>query len=68
MDMTSIMLSLLFGTAGLGFLMYGKNAGRVVPMGAGLALMICPYFIPSVAVLMVVCTALMVVPFFLRGI
>ena len=68
MDTTTIMLSLLFGTVGLGFLMYGKNAGRVVPMAAGLALTVCPYFISSVLALLVVCTALVAVPFFLRGV
>lgn len=32
MDMTSLMLSLLFGTVGMGFLMYGKKMAAVVPM------------------------------------
>jgi len=47
MDTTTLMLSLLFGMVGMGFLMYGKNAGQMVPIGAGLCLMICPYFLPQ---------------------
>jgi hypothetical protein len=63
MDMTSVMLSMLFGTVGLGYLMYGKKALELVPMGVGLALMVCPYFISNVVVLLAVCITLAVVPF-----
>ena len=66
MDTTSLMLSMLFGTIGMGFLMYGKKAAQILPMGVGLALMICPYFIPNVAILLVVCLALTAVPFVVR--
>ena len=61
MDMTSLMLSLLFGSVGMGFLMYGKKAGLLVPIGAGLGLMICPYFISSAIVMVIVCGALIVI-------
>ena len=67
MDST-LTLSLLFGMVGTGLLMYGKNAARIMPMGAGLALMVCPYFIPGVAVLLVVCLALTALPFVFRDI
>jgi len=66
MDVTSLMLSMLFGTVGMGFLMYAKKAGQLVPALAGLGLMICPYFIPSVLAMVLVCVALMAVPFVLR--
>ena len=67
MDFTSLMFSMVFGTVGMGFLMYGKKMGEMIPVGVGLALMICPYFITNVAVLLVVCAALMAIPFYLRG-
>jgi hypothetical protein len=67
MDATSLMLSMLFGTCGLGFLMYGKKAGSVLPMGVGVALMVCPYFIPNVVVLLIVCLLLTAVPFVFRA-
>jgi hypothetical protein len=66
MDMTNLMISLLFGSLGMGFFMYGKSMGRLVPIGAGMALMIVPYFIANVIALLVVCLALAAVPFFLR--
>ena len=66
MDMTSLMLSLLFGCVGMGFMMYGKSSSQMIPVGAGLALMICPYFIANVIVLLIVCTVLSVLPFVLR--
>ena len=66
MDMTSLMFSLLFGTVGMGFLMYGKKMAAVVPMGAGLALMIVPYLIPNMIVLCIVGLVLIGVPFVVR--
>lgn len=67
MDTTSLMLSLLFGSLGMGFLLYGKKAGQMIPAGVGLALMICPYFIPHAGILLIVCLALTALPFFLRN-
>jgi len=61
------MISFLFGTVGMGFLMYGKKAGQPLPVCVGLALMICPYFIAHVGVLLLVCCALTAVPFLLRN-
>jgi hypothetical protein len=66
MDMTNLMLSFVFGTCGMGFCMYGKKAGAFVPMGVGVLLMICPYFISSAIAMLVVCGGLMAVPFVLR--
>ena len=67
MDMTNLMLSMLFGTIGMGFLMYGKKAAQLVPIGVGVALIVCPYFISSAAVMLIVCVALMAVPFLVRS-
>jgi hypothetical protein len=47
--------------------MYGKKAGRLVPIVAGLALMLVPYFIASVVILLVVCLALTAMPFLIRN-
>jgi len=66
MDMTSLMVSLLFGTVGMGFLMYGKSMSSLVPIGAGLGLMIAPYLITNMVLLVVVGLALMGTPFYLR--
>ena len=67
MDMTSLMMSLLFGTVGMGFLMYGKSMSSFVAIGAGLGLMIAPYLIGNLIVLGIVGVALVGVPFVVRG-
>ena len=65
-DTTNLMLSLLFGAIGMGMFMYGKKASRMVPLCAGLALMVVPYFIPNAIALSIVCCAVTATPWFLR--
>lgn len=64
MNMTGLLLSLLFGTIGMGYLMYGKRMGEFTPIGVGLGLMVIPYFISSNLLLVLICVGLMAVPFF----
>jgi len=66
MDMNSLLLSLLFGCVGCAFFMYGKSAGAMIPLGAGVALMIAPCFIPNLIAQVIVCVVLTVVPFVVR--
>ena len=66
MDINSLLLVMMFGAFGMGFLAYGKKAGRLIPIVAGLALMIVPYFISSILVLLLVCGALTAAPFIIR--
>jgi len=66
MDSTSLMFSLLFGAIGMGFFMFGKREGRMVPLFVGVGLMVVPYFIANVVVMVVACGALTVLPLFLR--
>jgi len=67
MDPTSLMVSLLLGMIGLGFVLYARNAKQLIPAAAGVGLMVCPYLIPNMAFLLIVCAALIAAPFFLRG-
>jgi hypothetical protein len=66
MDVNLILVSLVFGTIGLGMFMYGRNTGKMVPLGAGLGLMVVPYFIANLIVMVVVCAALIAVPWVVR--
>jgi len=66
MDTTSLMISLLAGLAGMGMVMFAKSTRRLVPLAAGLGLMICPYFIASTVVQLVVCLAFTALPFVIR--
>jgi len=61
-----IMWSVLFGSIGMGFFMYGKKQSAIIPLCSGLALMIYPYFMTSVAMLLIVGIILIVFPYFVR--
>ena len=66
MDSTLFLLSLVFGTIGMGMFMYGKKASRMVPLFAGGGLMVVPYFIPSAILMLLVCTGLTALPWIIR--
>jgi len=66
LDTSSLLWGLLFGSIGLGFLIYGRKQKAVVPLVCGLALMIFPYFISNTILLIVMGVVLMAVPYFLR--
>jgi hypothetical protein len=57
---------LLFGSIGLGFLIYGRKQRAVVPLVCGLALMIFPYFVSSTILLITIGIVLIAVPYFVR--
>jgi hypothetical protein len=67
MSTANILWSLLFGSIGLGFFMYGKKQGRVVPLVCGLLLMAYPYFIPNTILMVVIGVALVATPYFVRS-
>src|SRR4051812_41515955 len=66
MDYNHLMLSMLFGSIGAGMFMYGKKAGRMVALGAGLGLIILPYFITNLLVMAIVCCVMMGLPWIIR--
>jgi predicted membrane protein len=66
MDTSSLLWGLLFGSIGLGFLIYGRKQRAVVPLVCGLALMIFPYFVPNTILLVAIGIALIVIPYFVR--
>jgi predicted membrane protein len=66
LDTSSLLWGLLFGSIGLGFLIYGRKQKAVVPLVCGLALMIFPYFISNTILLIAIGVVLMAVPYFLR--
>lgn len=66
MNTSSLLWGMLFGSIGLGFLIYGRKQRAVVPLVCGLALMVFPYFISNSVLLVVIGVALMTIPYFLR--
>jgi hypothetical protein len=66
MSTSSLLWGLLFGSIGLGFLIYGRKQRAVVPLVCGLALMVFPYFISNNILLVGIGIALVSIPYFLR--
>jgi hypothetical protein len=57
---------LVFGSAGLGYFMYGKRQKRMMPYICGLGLMVFPYFISDTLILVSAGLVLMALPYFIR--
>jgi hypothetical protein len=66
MDTTTLMLGLLFGSIGMGYFMFGKKQGRMIPLGAGVGLMAIPMFLTNPIACSVVCVGMMVLPWVVR--
>jgi len=66
MDVTWLMLSMLFGALGTGYIIYAKNVGRFLPAIAGVGLLVLPYLLESAWVMTLVCTVIACVPWFFR--
>ena len=67
MDMgTILMLSILFGSIGAGYFLYGKKQRQVVPLLRGIALCVYPYFLSNGSAIAAVGLILTAVPWFIR--
>ena len=60
---STLLIGIVAGVFGLAYLSYGKRQVKFVPMVAGALLCIYPYFIDSVAWLVVVGILLLAAPF-----
>lgn len=61
-----LMWSILFGSFGLGYFVYGRRQRSTVPFVVGIALMVFPYFVTNVYVLVLIGAGLLVTPYFIR--
>jgi hypothetical protein len=66
LNTSSLLWGLLFGSIGMGFLIYGRRQRAVVPLLCGLALIVFPYFVSNNILLIVIGVALMAIPYFVR--
>jgi hypothetical protein len=66
LNTASLLWGLLFGSIGLGFLIYGRKQRAVVPLVCGLALMVFPYFVSNNLLLVAIGVALMGIPYFVK--
>ena len=66
MNAATLLWGVLFGSIGLGYLVYGHRQRMPVPWLCGLALIALPYLVGSALWLVVLGVALMALPYFLR--
>ena len=62
----SIIWSLIFGSIGVGFFLYGRKQKAVVPLICGLVLIAFPYFVSNTVLLVVIGLLLIAIPYFVR--
>jgi len=62
LDPAPLIVSLLIGSVGLGLFIYGKRQSRFVHLFVGIALMVFPYFVPSVLWMVVIAAVLVSLP------
>jgi hypothetical protein len=66
MSTSTLLWGLLFGSVGLGFLIFGRKQRKVVPLICGLGLMIYPYFVTGSFLLVAIGIVLIAIPYFIR--
>ena len=63
MNPTSVIIGIFTGAIGVGYFMYGKRQTKFVPLLAGMALCVYPYFVDSALWLVVIGAVLLAAPF-----
>lgn len=60
--MNEMLASVFFSAVGVGYFIYGKKQANFLMLGTGFVLMVYPYFVPGLAMIILVGIALMVLP------
>jgi hypothetical protein len=63
---SQLVWGVLFGAIGIGFFTYGRRQKAVLPLIAGIALFLVPYFVPNVYLLVITGAVLVALPYFFR--
>ena len=66
MNSSTLIWGVIFGSFGLGFLVYGKKQKAVIPLLSGIGLMVLPYFISNLYILIFSGIILVALPFFIK--
>jgi len=51
---TVLIYSMIFGSVGIGYFIYGKRQSKIIPLLAGIALNLFPYFMPNIYAMVLV--------------
>jgi len=63
---TQFLLSFLFGTIGIGYLIYGRKQKKAIPFFVGIALSVYTYAISNTIAIIVIGVILMFIPKFIK--
>ena len=63
---SSMLWGTLFGGVGLGYFIYGKKQGAIVPLVTGILLSVFPFFVTNPYLIVLVGCLLIAVPYFVR--
>lgn len=66
MSTASLLWGVLFGSIGVGFLMYARKQQAIVPLFCGVALIGFPYFVDNGYLQVAIGGALIAIPYFFR--
>ena len=66
MNATTLLLSVIFSSIGLGYFLYGKKQKVIIPFICGIVLMIYPYFLENITIISVIGIILSILPYFIR--
>lgn len=66
MTTSSLLFSLLFGSIGVGYFIYGKKQQRFAALFVGMGLVVYPYFVSNTYALVVIGVGLMAIPYFVE--
>ena len=62
MNSSSILVSVLIGSVGLGYIIYGRKQMHATALICGLALCIFPYFIQNIWLTLLIAAGIMLLP------
>ncbi len=66
MDTAAILWSLLFGSIGMGYFIYGRKQNHTVTRYTGVALILFPYVVTDTVTLVAIGVLLLVLPRFIK--
>jgi hypothetical protein len=66
MDTTLIFSGLIFGSIGMGYIVYGRKQANIMALLAGVGLCVFPYFINSVWISIAIGVGFVLLPFLVR--
>jgi hypothetical protein len=66
-DTAAILWGLVFGSIGMGYIIYGRKQRSGIALLSGVVLFILPYFVSNVILMILIAIILMALPYFLKN-